>query len=238
MKTTHGVDLHAVDATRGEHRATRDAHRVPLGPDSALSGGRFHRRTALPRDDRQLMGAVARAREGDHDALRYLYVRYADNVYGYVASIVRDDHEAEDVTQQVFLKLMSMLGKYEQRAVPFSSWLLRLAHNAAVDDLRRRRATPVENVRGADEPADGRAHEGLSLFREALGTLPADQRTVVVLRHVVGLTPGEIAQRLGRSENSIHGLHHRGRRALRTELRRLHGGPVTLSRRGRKAPSA
>jgi RNA polymerase sigma-70 factor (ECF subfamily) len=235
MKTVvmHGVDRHAVDATRDERRV-----RVPLGPGGALSGGRFHRRTALPRDDRQLMGAIARAREGDHDALRYLYVRYADNVYGYVASIVRDDHEAEDVTQQVFLRLMSMLVKYEPRNVPFSSWLLRLAHNAAIDDLRRRRATPVENVRGADEPADGRAHEGLSLFREALGTLPADQRTVVVLRHVVGLTPGEIAQRLGRSENSIHGLHHRGRRALRTELRRLHGGPVTVSRRGRKAPSA
>jgi RNA polymerase sigma-70 factor, ECF subfamily len=233
MKTAvmHGVDRHAVDATRDERR-------VPLGPGGALSGGRFHRRTALPRDDRQLMGAIARAREGDHDALRYLYVRYADNVYGYVASIVRDDHEAEDVTQQVFLRLMSMLVKYEPRNVPFSSWLLRLAHNAAIDDLRRRRATPVENVRGPDEPADRRAYEGLSLFREALGTLPADQRTVVVLRHVVGLTPGEIAERLGRSENSIHGLHHRGRRALRTELRRLHGGPVTVSRPGRTAAAS
>jgi RNA polymerase sigma-70 factor (ECF subfamily) len=220
---TGGVHLHAVDATRDEHL-------VPPGP-SALSGGRFHRRTALPRDERQLIGAVARAREGDHDALRYLYVRYADNVYGYVASIVRDEHEAEDVTQQVFLKLMSVLDKYEPRNVPFSSWLLRLAHNAAVDDLRRRRATPVEDMRGADEPADVRGYEGLSLFREALATLPEDQRTVVVLRHVVGLTPGEIAERLGRSENSIHGLHHRGRRALRTELRRLHCGPVTVSRR-------
>jgi RNA polymerase sigma-70 factor (ECF subfamily) len=222
---TCGVHVHAVDATRDEQR-------VPPGPN-ALSGGRFHRRTALARDDRALMDAVARAREGDHDALRYLYARYADNVYGYVASIVRDEHEAEDVTQQVFLKLMSVLDKYEQRGVPFSSWLLRLAHNAAVDDLRRRRATPMEDARGADEPAD----EGLSPLREALATLPEDQRTVVVLRHIVGLTPGEIAQLLGRSENSIHGLHHRGRRALRTELRRLHCAPVTVSRRQRPPES-
>jgi RNA polymerase sigma-70 factor (ECF subfamily) len=221
---TCGVHLHAVEAKRDEQR-------VPLGPN-ALPGGRFHRRTALPREDRALRGAVARAREGDHEALRDLYVRYADNVYGYVASIVRDEHEAEDVTQQVFLKLMSVLDRYEQRNVPFSSWLLRVAHNAAVDDLRHRRATPVEDVRGADEPADVRASEGLSLFRQALGTLPTDQRTVVALRHVVGLTAGEIAQRLGRSENSIHGLQRRGRRALRTELRRLHGGPATVSRPG------
>src|SRR5258708_39435539 len=106
--------------------------------------------------------------------------------------MVRDEHEAEEVTQQVFLKLVSVLDKYEHRNVPFSSWLLRLAHNAAVDDLRRRRATPVERVRSDEEPADGTAHEGLSLFRQALGTLPYDQRAVGVLRHVVGRPPGEI----------------------------------------------
>jgi RNA polymerase sigma-70 factor (ECF subfamily) len=71
---------------------------------------------------------------------------------------------------------------------------------------------------------------------EALAALPEDQRTVVVLRHLVGLTPGEIAERLGRSENSIHGLHHRGRRAAQQELRRLECGPVTVSgERARKA---
>ena len=55
----------------------------------------------------------------------------------------------------------------------------------------------------------------------------------VVLRHVVGLTPGEIAQRLRRSENSVHGLHHRGRRSLQSHLRQLESAPVTV--RGRAA---
>ena len=64
--------------------------------------------------------AVARAKQGDREALRYLYVSYSHNIYGYVRSIVRDDHEAEDVTQHVFAKLMTALGKYDERGVPFS----------------------------------------------------------------------------------------------------------------------
>ena len=201
--------------------------------DSGVLKGRFRRAATLDDKDsaRVVSMAVARAKQGDQEALRYLYVRYADNVYGYVASIVRDEHEAEDVTQQVFAKLMTVLLKYEQRTAPFSSWLLRLAHNTAIDHLRRRLATPVEEVRGADERAEGSEPEDMHRIGQALAALPEDQRTVVVLRHVVGLTPGEIADRMGRSENSIHGLHHRGRRAIQSELRRLECAPVTMPRR-------
>jgi RNA polymerase sigma-70 factor (ECF subfamily) len=200
--------------------------------------GHFRRSAKLDDGDdaRVVARAVARAKAGDREAVRFLYVRYADNVYGYVASIVRDDHEAEDVTQQVFAKLMTVLAKYEPRGVPFSSWLLRLAHNAAVDHLRRRIATPVEEVRGADERSEQWLPEdAMHPVGQALAALPEDQRTVVVLRHLVGLTPGEIAERLGRSENSVHGLHHRGRRALQTELRQLEAAPVTLRQPARLA---
>src|ERR1700753_3826044 len=86
--------------------------------------------------------AVARAKQGDEEALRYLYVSYSHNIYGYVRSIVRDDHEAEDVTQHVFAKLMSTLVKYDDRGVPFFAWLLRLARNVAIDSLRANRVTP------------------------------------------------------------------------------------------------
>ena len=89
--------------------------------------------------------AVARAKEGDQDALRFLYVSYSNNVYGYVRSIVRDDHEAEDVTQHVFAKLMTTLVKYDDRGVPFFAWLLRLARNVAIDHLRANRLTPTED---------------------------------------------------------------------------------------------
>ena len=99
-----------------------------------VMAGPFRRRTTLdetPEHDGTVARAVVRAKQGDHEALRYLYVRYADNVYGYVNSIVRDDHEAEDVTQHVFAKLMVVLPKYEQREVPFFAWILRVARNVA-----------------------------------------------------------------------------------------------------------
>jgi RNA polymerase sigma-70 factor, ECF subfamily len=67
--------------------------------------------------------------------------------------------------------------------------------------------------------------------REALAALPEEQREVLILRHLVGLTPGQIADRMGRTEGSIHGLHHRGRRALRRELVRLGSAPCTRGTR-------
>ena len=108
---------------------------------------------------REVRFAIARAKEGDRDALRLLYVRYSDNVYGYVRSIVRDDREAEDLTQQVFMKLITVIVKYEDHGVPFSGWLLRLARNVALDHLRRRRPTPTEEVFGADGHDDDEARE-------------------------------------------------------------------------------
>lgn len=176
---------------------------------------------------RQVRLAIARAKEGDRDALRLLYVRYSDNVYGYVRSIVRDEKEAEDLTQHVFLKLITAIVKYDDRGVPFSAWLLRLARNASLDHLRRRRATLAEEVYGADAQFDADALDAARDLHAALHALPEEQRNVVVMRHVVGLTPPEIAERMGRSESSIHGLHHRGRRALQQELRRLDCAPST-----------
>jgi RNA polymerase sigma-70 factor, ECF subfamily len=189
----------------------------------------FRTRTTLdesPETRQKTRLAAARAKEGDREALRYLYVSYSHNIYGYVRSIVRDDHEAEDVTQHVFAKLMTTIVKYDDRGVPFFAWLLRLARNVAIDHLRANRLTPTDNVFDPDAPS-GIDLDQAETVRAALASLPDEQRKVVLMRHVVGLTPGEIADRLGRTEGSIHGLHHRGRRALQRELERLESTPCT-----------
>ncbi|HEY1360108.1 MAG TPA: sigma-70 family RNA polymerase sigma factor [Thermoleophilaceae bacterium] len=173
--------------------------------------------------------AIARAKTGDIDALHYLYVRYADSVQTYVRSIVGDHHEAEDVTQNVFAKLMTAIRKYEQRSVPFSAWIMRVARNAALDHLRARRHIPCEEVRMSEESYEEGGFDRIQSLREALERLPEEQREVLVLRHVAGLSPGEIADRLEKSEGSVHGLHHRGRGALREALNELDSGPVTVA---------
>jgi RNA polymerase sigma-70 factor (ECF subfamily) len=174
--------------------------------------------------------AVKRAQEGDREALGFLYARYAENIYGYVRSIVHDHHEAEDVTQHVFAKLIDVIGKYQEREVPFFAWMLRVARNVAVDHLRRQRMIPVEEVRSPNLEAgfgDTSGERPINDLRDALLTLPLAQREVLVLRHFVGLSPTEIAERTGKSEGSIHGLHHRGRRALTTELIAREAAPAT-----------
>jgi RNA polymerase sigma-70 factor (ECF subfamily) len=204
---------------------------VPKAAHAADEGsrtGRFIRvANSRPAQGDHLLGsAIARAKQGDMDALHFLYVRYADDVYGFVNSIVRDSHAAEDITQNLFGRLMTAIQRYQQREVPFSAWILRVARNAALDHMRARRQIPVEEVRADDNGHEQVGFERMQCLREALLRLPPDQRAVLVLRHVAGLTPGEIARRLDKTEGSIHGLHHRGRGALQDALRELEASPM------------
>lgn len=212
-----------VDPGQGPHGFAYAASRERSG----VLEGCFRRKLEIDDGDSQavVLRAVALAQRGDRDAVRYLYVRYADNIYGYVLSIVRDEHDAEDVTQHVFAKLLTAIDRYEQRSVPFSAWILRVARNVALDHLRERRPVLWEEVYGAETSADEHDREVAEGLEEALEALPTDQRTVLLLRHMVGLSPGEIAEGLGRSEGSIHGLHHRGRQSVREALTRLGCAP-------------
>jgi RNA polymerase sigma-70 factor, ECF subfamily len=170
--------------------------------------------------------AVVALKQGDRSALHFLYVRYADDVCGFVRSIVRDAHEAEDITQNVFAKLITAIHKYEPREVPFMAWILRVSRNMALDYVRARRQIPFEEVRTTDEGHEQVGFDRSQSLREAFHRLPEDQREVLVLRHIAGLSPSEIARRIGKTESSVHGLHHRGRGALQTALRELEAAPV------------
>jgi RNA polymerase sigma-70 factor (ECF subfamily) len=202
-------------------------HMCAAPPAGATALGRSVRSDPRCSCDHLLYDAVARAKEGDTNALHFLYVRFADDVCAYVRSIVRDPHTAEDITQVVFAKLMKAILKYERREVPFAAWIIRVARNVALDHIRASRQIPLAEVRTSDEGDEQVGFERALCLREALDRLPPDQREVLVLRHVAGLSPGEIATRLGRTEASVHGLHHRGRGALQATLQALEAAPVT-----------
>jgi RNA polymerase sigma-70 factor, ECF subfamily len=206
----------------------RDSAFPQLQVETAPSRG-FFASVEVEHNDRDpaIAAAVRRAQSGEMDAFRFLYLRYKNNVYGYVLSIVRDEHDAEDATQHVFLKLMSVIASYQPRKVPFTAWIIRVARNVAVDYQRDRRSIPCEEVFAPSRPTDDPSPERRWGLEQALETLPDDQRDVVVLRHLVGLTPTEIANRMGRTEASVHGLHHRGRENLRRELANVECAPTT-----------
>lgn len=177
--------------------------------------------------------AVAAVKAGDTSALHFLYVRYADEMVAYTRSIVRDGHDAEDIVHGIFVQLPWKLRNYELRGLPFERWLTRVARNAALDHLRSRRHVPVPEVHGpAEATPEDRSIEARRVLCEALELLPSDQRDVIVLRHMAGLSPAEIAATLDRSESSVHGLHHRGRKALRTVLEESGERPAVLSAAG------
>jgi len=197
---------------------------------TAARSGYRRRRQLVHRPDAEALVAAAteRARDGDDDALRLLFLLYADNVFGFVLSIVRDEHDAEDITSEVFARLPRALTHYRVSSTPFAAWLLRVARNAALDHLRAQRSVPLAEVHASGETAELHARERLAGLRTALEALPEDQRQVILLRLIAGMTPGEVAAHLDRSVDAVHALQHRARRRLREELTQAGWAPVAL----------
>src|SRR3954447_15349765 len=123
---------------------------------------------------------VASAKHGDRQAVRWLYSRYAAAVRLYVGSLLRDSDAVEDVVQTTFLKVITRIDRYEAREVPFEAWLLRVARNAAFDELRRRRTRESRPI-GDGDGVVVEAEEITGELWEALGHLPAAWREVLVL---------------------------------------------------------
>ena len=160
---------------------------------------------------------VDRAREGDQQALADLYDWFMPRVYRYVVARVGNTHEAEDLTEEVFLKLLGAIGDFRWKDVPFSSWVFRIAHNCVATHFRRsaQRGGPTAEI--PLDLADGRhdvAHaieERITLeeVRAAAALLPDAQREVIALRFAVGLSIADTAKALGKREGNIKALQHK-----------------------------
>ena len=102
-------------------------------------------------------GALIQASiEGDGKSFETLYVRYMEAIYRYIFFRVGDEAQAEDLTEETFVRAWEALPKYQHRKHPFSSWLYRIAHNLIVDHYRKRKSVPISNglMRTYSDPAD------------------------------------------------------------------------------------
>ena len=190
--------------------------------------------------ERRADTAIARTLAGDTEAFGELYAGCAPSVYRYVRRMVRDDHEAEDITQQAFMRALTRLETYRAGRAPFETWMIGVARNAAVDHLRRSKPVLAPEVLAVDVEADEHPDAVADALHDALAELPARQRQVVLLLHA-GLSCDELAGAMGQSPGAIHALHHRARTHLRTSLRAVGAAPSTTagwSSRQRAHPGA
>jgi len=169
---------------------------------------------------------IRRARDGDREAFGVLVQRYQNAVYNLCYRMLGDFHEAEDATQEVFLKIYRRLEKYNP-AYRFSTWVLSVASHHCIDRLRRRRVTWVSldtpELTPAHAPAPPPEEEVLrretaDQVQRMLDHLPPDYRAVLVLRYWYDLSHKEIGQILNASEGAIKTKVHRARRRLGTLL--------------------
>ena len=161
----------------------------------------------------------------DPNAFGELYDRFVERVYRYLYFRTGSHPEAEDLTEQVFLKAWEAIGRYRWQGRPFLAWLYRLAHNTHIDHVRTQKPTlslnnderPVELASAAAAVELARTLDA-DLLARALGQLTLDQQQVIVMKFLEGLDNEQIAQTLDKREGAIRALQMRALMSLRRVL--------------------
>lgn len=164
---------------------------------------------------------IQRAVSGDPDAFAALYDFYVEQIYRFVLFRVGDEQTAEDLTSQVFLKAWDNLSSYQIRGLLFRAWLFRIARNSVIDYYRTYKETMPLEPSALTKP-DPAAEVGDQVeqqlqaeeLRLALQQLTEDQRQVLTLRFIEGLSTEEVANVLGKRQGAIRALQMRGLQAL------------------------
>jgi len=175
-------------------------------------------------DDETLDRLVGEAQRGSPLAFGRIFDTYSEPIYRFVVSRVGRPSDAEDLTQQIFVKALEALPRYQARGIPFGGWLFKLARNAVIDHARSNRQ-PLRLDVAEERPTSDAGPEALAELRDdidavakALTELTEDQREVIELRFFAGLSAREIAYAMGRQEGTIRGLQFRAIAALRRSL--------------------
>lgn len=174
-------------------------------------------------EDAEQRALLERAGRADPDALGQIYDQYVDRIYAYIYHRVGQAEQAEDLTGQVFMRMLEAIRAGQGWKTSFSGWLYRIAHNLVIDFYRRRgrasfvdidEAPPIVATR--DEPArQVQAKLDREDLRAALNQLTEEQAQVITLRFLEGLSIAEVAAIMGKNESAIKALQYRAVLALR-----------------------
>jgi RNA polymerase sigma-70 factor, ECF subfamily len=178
---------------------------------------------SLPLQDED--GLVRRAQKQDSGAFAQLYEAYFDKIYRYIALRIRNEMEAEDLTQQVFMKVLQSISSYKNKGVPFSSWVYRIAHNLVIDFLRQQNKKATVDIEGlplpdlGDDPQHLMEKEiDIEDLKKATRKLTTAQQEVLSLRFTGELSIAQCSEIMGKSEGAIKALQHSAVLALRKAL--------------------
>ena len=180
-------------------------------------------------------GLVALTGQGDAEAASRLVARHLPRMTALARRMLGDSAEAEDVAQDVFLKVWTQAKRWKPGAAKFETWLHRVAINACYDRLRKKKGVPLDETDERPDPGpDPEQALGQSQVSRAvdaaLQTLPERQRAAIALCHYQGLGNIEAAAALEISVEALESLLSRGRRALKEKLRHLSGAGATGDR--------
>lgn len=175
--------------------------------------------------------AVKLAVNGDADAFSYIYEKNVTRIYNYIYYRIGFEADAEDLTARVFHRAFGHIEKYQEKGVPFTAWLYRIAHNLTANwyrDTQRRKEISLEDQ--LDLPHHGEPPERQvertqekEMLMKAIRRLPPDRQQLILLKYLEDLTNGEIAVIMGRTEGAIKSLYHRSLISLRDEINSFGG---------------
>jgi len=173
---------------------------------------------------REEESTARRLQRREPEAWSAVYEEYFPRVYRYIALRVSNRTEAEDLTEQVFLKALESVGSFRWRGIPFAAWLFRIARNLVIDYWRTAKSKtslPLdESLVNDDADPETTAERNLDIKQmfQAMGQLTQSQREVIELRFIGGLSVAEVSKVLGKSEGAVKVMQHSGLAALRKRL--------------------
>jgi RNA polymerase sigma-70 factor (ECF subfamily) len=164
--------------------------------------------------------------QGDSEAFGELYERYVTRIYNYIFYRIGSSYDAEDLTERVFMRALRHIGSYNNRGLPFSAWLYRIAHNLVANwyrDNSRRKEIPLDDgimtSHQSSFPEQEVLHtEERERLLQVIRKLPTDRQQLVILKFVDHLSNAEIGQIMCRTEGAIKSLYHRTLLTIRDEL--------------------